>query len=416
MKTLIHPWRFIQILKTTVLITAVLCLITDKWCYGANPRKTHKGEGYALAAPDGRIILSKNSKTMFVPASTLKVLTGLAAIHYLGEQYRFKTVFFMDTQSNLKIKGYGDPLLISEEIQKMAVTVAEQLKKKGIATLKSIIIDNTFFDSKIIIPGAGHSDNPYDASIGALCANFNTISFKYDKKNNRYISNESQTPLLPFLNNHIAGSGKKEGRITLARNESETYAGELLKYFLTKNDIKITDKIRLGTIQTKDRHLLTYSSSVDLQTIVRQMLKYSSNFIANQLALTIGATVFSSPATVEKGSRTLINYAKQVIGIKAVILEEGSGLSRQNQISPAAMIKILQAFKPYHSLMVQDKNELYKTGTLRGIRTRCGYFSAAGGLYPFAVMVNKPGKSYDSIIMQMKKTLNQYENHRQTTK
>ena len=64
----------------------------------------------------GRTLFSKNADHRLVPASTLKILTALAALHYLGPDHRFITEFYMDHNNNLFVKGYGDPLLISEVI------------------------------------------------------------------------------------------------------------------------------------------------------------------------------------------------------------------------------------------------------------------------------------------------------------
>ena len=69
-----------------------------------------------VADPAGRIIIAENEYQKLVPASILKILTSLAALHYLGSDYRYATEFFIDQNFNLKIKGYGDPLLISEVV------------------------------------------------------------------------------------------------------------------------------------------------------------------------------------------------------------------------------------------------------------------------------------------------------------
>ncbi len=41
-----------------------------------------------VADPEGRIIMSKNENKKLVPASILKLLTSLAAFHYLRPDYR----------------------------------------------------------------------------------------------------------------------------------------------------------------------------------------------------------------------------------------------------------------------------------------------------------------------------------------
>ena len=70
--------------------------------------------------PDGSTIISKNDTKKLIPASILKIFTSLTAIHYLGSEHRYRTEFFIDNNSNLKIKGFGDPLLISEIVREIS--------------------------------------------------------------------------------------------------------------------------------------------------------------------------------------------------------------------------------------------------------------------------------------------------------
>ena len=123
-----------------------------------------------VAGPDGQILCKKNESKKCIPASTLKLLTALTAIHHLGAGYRFQTEFYMDDDQNLKVKGYGDPLLISEVLDAIAVILAR--KTEG---FRDVLLDDSYFASHIEVPGCDNTTNPYDAPIGALCANFNTV-------------------------------------------------------------------------------------------------------------------------------------------------------------------------------------------------------------------------------------------------
>ena len=61
-----------------------------------------------------------NQDIKFVPASTTKLLTALAALHYLGENYRFTTKLYLNNEHDLYIEGGGDPFLTSEVITHLA--------------------------------------------------------------------------------------------------------------------------------------------------------------------------------------------------------------------------------------------------------------------------------------------------------
>ncbi|MBC8460105.1 MAG: D-alanyl-D-alanine carboxypeptidase, partial [Deltaproteobacteria bacterium] len=67
--------------------------------------KLSSTDALLLADHDGQIIFKKNEAKKCIPASTLKLLTALAAIHHLGLSYRFKTEFYIDPKQNLKVKG-----------------------------------------------------------------------------------------------------------------------------------------------------------------------------------------------------------------------------------------------------------------------------------------------------------------------
>jgi D-alanyl-D-alanine carboxypeptidase/D-alanyl-D-alanine-endopeptidase (penicillin-binding protein 4) len=180
---------FVHMPRITVLLSTGAVLVFAVWLLRPGTSQAGKSssclnrissqDALLVASPEGKIIYSKNETRKFVPASTLKVLTGLAAIHHLGESYRFHTEFYQDHNQNLKVKGYGDPLLISEVWQEIAQALASRLQ-----SVNDLVLDDAYFADETI-PGVGSSTNPYDAPNGALCANFNTVFFKLDDKNPR---------------------------------------------------------------------------------------------------------------------------------------------------------------------------------------------------------------------------------------
>ncbi|MFU8769201.1 MAG: D-alanyl-D-alanine carboxypeptidase, partial [Desulfotignum sp.] len=124
-----------------------------------------------------------------------------------------------------------------------------------------------------------------------------------------------------------------------------------------------------------------------LDQVVAKLLTYSNNFIANQVMLALGARVYGPPATLEKGVLALRETAKTIPGWETAQIAEGSGISRENRVTPAQMGQLLLAFMPHHRLLPATATQYYKTGTLTGIRTRAGYFKGADTrLYPFVIM------------------------------
>lgn len=355
--------------------------------------------------PQGHILLAKNAAKKRTPASILKIFTSLVALHYLGEDYRFPTEFYVDDQTNLKIKGYGDPLLISEAILKISQVLALLLKKSQ--PLNNLILDDSYFSQPLTIPGITSSSQPYDAPNGALCANFNTVSFKHSSQG--YVSAERQTPLLPFVVKKIKGSKLKNGRIVFSHNKNEItiYAGKLFQHFLEKQGIRFNGKIKRGRINANtDRLIFRYDSVSTLEQIIAKLLEHSNNFTTNQLLIATGAEIIGSPGTLAKGVAIASDYAQQMLGINNMTIAEGSGISRDNSVSAVQMDQILQEFLPYHYLMRREGREFYKTGTLNGVSTRAGYIERTDGeLYRYVIMLNTPGKSTESLILRLLRNL-----------
>jgi D-alanyl-D-alanine carboxypeptidase/D-alanyl-D-alanine-endopeptidase (penicillin-binding protein 4) len=347
-----------------------------------------------VAAPDGRILSGKDETKKFVPASTLKLLTSLAAIHHLGLHYRFLTEFYMDAEQNLKIKAYGDPLLISEAWQEIADILANKFRH-----VNKLILDTTYFSHPIIIPGRHRSTNPYDAPVGALCANFNTVFFDRDKRG-RIISAEKQTPLIPYARKRILSLGLKKGRYTFSHDPKDAarYAGELFIYFLKQRGIKFNGKISLGTVEAGDKLILSYRSRFTLEQVLKKMLEFSNNFIANQITIALGARVYCPPGTLSKGVGVLDDYARKELDLKNITVVEGSGISRKNRVSALDMLTILKRFEPYRQILVKKDNIFYKTGSLKGIRTQAGYIDGTKGTYFFVIFLTGQDLKIESLI------------------
>jgi D-alanyl-D-alanine carboxypeptidase/D-alanyl-D-alanine-endopeptidase (penicillin-binding protein 4) len=353
-----------------------------------------------LIDPWGKMVFSRNADRPLIPASTLKIMTSLVALHHLGPDYRWVTEFYIDPASNLKVRGYGDPLLTSEALAVIADELSDLLQT-GSPPIKDLVLDTSFFDQSLTVPGVTPSSEPYDAPNGALNANFNTVFFTQDSQGN-YISAEPQTPLLPYALDRVRSTGLSSGRILLSNNGNEAtlYTGHLIRHFLAGKGIKIHGSIRIGRVDPeKDRRIHIHKSLYSLEDAVSKLLEFSNNYMANQLLLLGGTKVHGPPGTLEKGLQAVTAYAANRLGIRHLYLVEGSGISRENRLSVGQMAKVLKAFQPYHHLLRKTDREFYKTGTLKGIRTRAGYLkNGKGEMYRFAVFVNTPGKSIKSIM------------------
>ena len=85
-----------------------------------------------ISLKDNKVIYDYNSQKLLMPASTNKLYTCAAALHFLEKDHQFATDVFSDTK-NLILKGGGDPDLSIIELDSLALEVSK--KYKNIDTL-----------------------------------------------------------------------------------------------------------------------------------------------------------------------------------------------------------------------------------------------------------------------------------------
>jgi D-alanyl-D-alanine carboxypeptidase/D-alanyl-D-alanine-endopeptidase (penicillin-binding protein 4) len=215
--------------------------------------------------------------------------------------------------------------------------------------------------------------------------------------------------MTPLAVKKIRLLGKKKGRYTFSDHghEAARYAGELLAYFLEEGG-KVCQggEVRAGAVGPGDRLVYTYHSAFTLEQALEKMFEFSNNFMANQILIALGAHVHGPPGTLSKGLRVLSDFSRDVLHLSDVEIAEGSGISRKNRLSALDMLAVLRRFEPHRALLVRDGRVLYKTGSLRGIRTRAGYIeSTSGNPYYFVIFLNNSDADIDSILNCVKKSL-----------
>lgn len=356
--------------------------------------------GYAVTI-NGSIIGSHNKDIPFVPASTIKLVTCLAAMDTLGADYHFKTGFFLGRNNTLYIQGSGDPYLTSETVG----GIAAELSRQGLKYVRDIALDTSAFSIKDSADGTENSPNPYDAANGALAVNFNSVPIRV-LANHTVLSGEQQTPLLPIMQEIgrrlTPGTYRVNPEAFPASNPLPAtlrYTGELFKAMLTQQGIKVTGKIITTRTPGGLMPFFIYTSEKTVEDLVRSCLQYSNNFLANQLFLVCGAHRLGWPATWQKGRqamRAFINTTWPRSG-KAITMVEGSGLSRKDQITPAAMIAVLETFKPYADLLKSKDGIPLKSGSLSGVHCYAGYFAGDDGPDPFVILLNQQDNSRDEL-------------------
>ena len=357
---------------------------------------------YAVADTSGKIVAGCNLDQALVPASVIKVATVLTAMQVLGPDYRFNTGFYLDSQANLYIRGFGDPSLVSEEIN----LIAAGLRMQGLRSVAVLFVVDSAFALECPVPGQAISDNPYDAPVGALAVNFNSIAVLKDKQGN-VVSGEAQTPTLPLM--HELAKRRPSGRMRLnvccdgseGRERSARYAGELFRAIFQQNGISVASLGGRATTPANAQLFYMHASSQNLSEISAALMHSSSNFIANLIFLQAGAKRKGYPATWQKARAVMQEELEVLLGAElaqTIRVVEGSGLSRESRTNARTMLTLLQRFRPYRAALRQQNGIARKSGTLTGVYNLAGYLPNGRA---YVIMLNQSKNTRDSVLARL---------------
>ncbi len=361
---------------------------------------------YALKIKN-TVIRQFRADEKFIPASTQKIFTALMALEILGPEYRFATSFFLDNDNNLYIQGHGDPFLISENIRNIAKT----LHANGLHNVRSIILDDSAFALEGPPPDSANTKNPYDATSGALAVNFNALPLQ-KLKSGKILSGEPQTPLLPIMVKfgEYFPIGKHRVNVnamihTKPHSNTLRYTGELFTAIFQQQGITVQNGYSIDRTPENSRLVYTYESPSSVSDLIRSILHFSNNFIANQLFLSCGSRLFGYPATWQKAQRGAKDFLSIRLGLNGTSIKvvDGSGLSIVNRITAQTMLQLLERFKPYADLLKNQDGTLLKSGTLTGVYCYAGYFNNDVTLAPFVLFLNQHRNTRKSMLHILRK-------------
>lgn len=354
----------------------------------------------------GKIIESLREEELFIPASTIKLLTGYTVLKTLGEDYRFTTQFYTDSNNVLYVRGGGDPMLTSEAL----LEAVRAMKARGLTRVAEYVLDDTNFQlESALAPGSENSARSYDVGNGAFAINFNSIAIR-KHANGQVTSGEPQTPLT-----HIAREIGRQLPCGLHRVNPEAfalagklpshlrYSGEVLHELSRREGIDSTLQLRTGTVPPTAKLLYTHYSQLTAREIVQSCLRFSNNFVANQLILVAAAEEYGYPANWRK-TKTLLEstaYGDLQIPDGQIHIEEGAGLSRHTVATPTALLKILEGFEQYRGLLPVKFDAQVKSGTMDSIYCYAGYIESRQGPVLFALLLNQSRNTRDQLLRSL---------------
>ena len=415
-------------------------------------------------------LLSYNSSVPRNPASTMKVVTTYSALESLGPAYTWRTRAYATgpirdqvLEGNLVLVGGGDPFMTHERWW----AFVSGLRQAGVVRIAGdVIIDNSFFAAQGD-DRAAFDNRPYrtyNVLPDALLVNFQTVTINAvpDAATGSVRASAHPWPANLALDNNVRldpgpckrGAGGIEvampegptgNRIELAGRyaagcgqfsvpravmKAPDYAYGLFRTFWQQSGGTIGGGMRLGVLPA-DAKLLYTHESLTLAEVIRLVNKYSSNSMARALFLTMGAERFPGrPATTAAGREAVVAFlAQHGISAPEIVLENGSGLSRNERISAVTMADVLLAayrsqYMPefaaslplsatdgtlkrrFKAPEMQGRLRM-KTGTLEDVAALAGFVNAASGrTFVTVVMLNHatasqgPGEAIQAALVQ----------------
>ena len=396
-------------------------------------------------------LLDAGAERAMNPASTMKLVTTYAALELLGPAYRWKTESYAGGALNgetlsdgLILKGYGDPKLTLENFW----LLLRDLRQRGVRDIRGgVLLDQRYFEPTAHDPAAFDNEplRAYNTLPQALLINFNAIRIRLlpqaDNKTIRVVADPAP-PSLKVVNalemvagpcgdwredfaTEVAAAGQERvltlrGRFSAACGEKSfnlnllangSYVDSVFRLLWEELGGTLKGSVRAGELPPGATLLASFDSP-PLGDAIRDINKFSNNVMARQLYLTLGAEQFGPPATPRKGAEAIEGWlAAKGLDFPELVLENGSGLSRLERISPRHLGMLLVSasnspvFGEFESSLpivavdgtmkkrLQDHavagHAHIKTGSLEGVRSVAGYvFDAKGRRMAVVAMVN----------------------------
>ncbi len=391
----------------------------------------------------GKILYEHNSRTLFHPASNMKLLTTAVALSRLGVNYRFKTILALDSagvitsdsvlQGNLYVKGGGDPELEPTDLLEMV----DYLKSKPIRRIAGdLIADDSFLDTVKFGQGWMWDDNPatYIPHLSALSLARNVTRLIVtpghqigDTLHYRFVP---YSPEFGVQNTGVTCDTLVEYELTVDRdwtNQRNDFVisgsyplgtGPKTTWLNVENPTLFTvsvlyDLIKKAGIEIEGKYFrMAMPDSVDtllihrsapLSQVVYNVNKVSDNLGAELILKTIGAELRGTPGSAQGGLSEIRSFLQEIGADSSTYrIVDGSGASHYDLVTADMLVEVLGHMYRNFKLQPEFVASLpiggldgtlrgrmkegasfeslrAKTGTVSGVSTLSGYVATADG-------------------------------------
>ena len=376
----------------------------------------------AIEAATGRVLAQRQADREFTPASTFKLLLSVTALETLGPQFRFRTQLLARgslagdrLDGDLILVGGGDPTLTTADLTGAAIAVA----RSGIREVRgTVLADESLYEGRRWGPNWSWDGMPfyYEAPIQALAIDKGTIdvvitpgardgdrvgaalaspspdytiasiavmSANPDDDPERCSHRPGTTRILIVGRMPLGASGET---LHCAVEDSSARAVTVFRQALESAGVRIA-ATALGPRPANDEHdvidqgpaplpiakrypnaqVVWSHDSPPLIGIFRTMLAKSDNFTAEHVLKMLAVVKLKQRGSFIGGATVEQRFAVGLgIDRDAIDVNDGSGLSSTDKITPRGLVSILRhaAARPYGNDFINALPRAGMEGTL----------------------------------------------------
>ncbi len=335
-----------------------------------------------IDAATGDTLAGLNAERDFIPASNMKVLTSGAALAILGPDFAFRTELALNGPTAI-VRGAGDPAFADPELlQEMNLSVenlldawVKSLKDAGAIGLTELVLDTRVFDDEWVHPTwpADQLNRWYCAEVHGINFHANVLSVFATPMQPGVSPKVRTQPSAPWLTLENQAKSVSAGANTLW--VSRAADSNRLRLFgdvrwATEKPVEVAlhdmpsvfgrllaDRIAaagLGQprIRRAAQHEDTSGGQVvavirtQMDVILRRCNTDSHNLYAEALIKRLGHEITDQPGTWGTGAAAVRMAVQERLGpsrAASLVIADGSGMSRGNQVSPALVAEWLAA-------------------------------------------------------------------------
>ncbi|MGB9638072.1 MAG: D-alanyl-D-alanine carboxypeptidase [bacterium] len=375
-----------------------------------------------------KIIYQKNAYDLFIPASSMKLLTTYCALSNLSPFYFFELKLYTDGEiynstlnGNLIINSDFNPTLIEEIIYNpyefLYQVIKETLESYSIKTINgNFYIDYSIHKEKNIpeFPKSWeiYKGEPYAPYV---------ISFSFNQNMIKIIKNEKNITIFPpnlNINPNLIINKSSFVDNAYWYIYDNPFEYNILIFKSIFKDLNLNVKIESLYNKKSNIKLLNTYLTETLLSALRYQNCWSDNYVAQSIYYLLKY----------KYEIDLQEYYRN-LGFYNVIIDDGCGLSRKNRVSPFMFAKLISysvknglnnyisyTLPGYLEGTLSNRKDLpktikAKTGTLNDVSALTGFIKTNSNKYlSFAILYNGP-YTYDAKILEEKILKIIYDNY-----